>query len=158
MVVFERATIADAAALTAVQIAAFEHDAVLYPGIEPGGPPGYDSVADMRQRIEQAETYKMVLDGRCIGGLVVFDMGLQHYHLGVIFIDPACHNRGIGTQAMRFIEQTFPAARWTLDTPQWATRNHHFYEKLGYVRTGEIHIEGDDTLLYAYEKRIASGP
>lgn len=154
---FERATHADAAALTAVQIAAFEHDAVIYPGIPPGGPPGYDSVADMERKIEQADTYRITLDGRCVGGLVVFDMGLARYHLGVIFIDPAYHNQGIGTQAMQFIEQAFPAERWTLDTPQWATRNHHFYEKLGYVRTGEIHIEGDDTPLYAYEKRLPSG-
>jgi hypothetical protein len=33
-IAFEHATIADAEALVAVQIAAFHHDAVLYPGVE----------------------------------------------------------------------------------------------------------------------------
>jgi hypothetical protein len=38
----------------------------------------------------------------------------------------------------------------TWDTPVVATRNHHFYEKRGYVRTGD-----DGGGLYLYEKRIA---
>lgn len=147
----ERAALADAENLVRVQIAAFHHDAVMYPGVEIGGPPGYASVETMREKIEQDETYKIVHEGQCIGGIVVFDKGQGHYHLDVIFIDPAYHNRGIGSQAMAFLERTYPARLWTLDTPQYAVRNQHFYEKFGYVKMAEH--EADDIVLFAYEKR-----
>lgn len=148
----ERATPGDADALVQAQIAAFHHDAVMYPGIGVGGPPGYDSVVEMVERIQQDECYKFVEDGQCAGGMVVFDMGQGHFHLGVIFIAPDWQNRGIGTQAIAFIEQAYPASRWTLDTPTWATRNRHFYEKLGYENVGE---GNDGTPVIHYEKRIA---
>lgn len=154
-ITIERATAADAESMVSIQIAAFHHDSQLYPGLELGGPPGYDSVAEMLEKIQQDECYKISDEGRCIGGLVVFDKGAGHYHLDVIFLDPAYHNRGVGTQAMQFIDQTYPATCWTLDTPQWAVRNQHFYEKLGYVKVHEFEIDG--TPLIAYEKRMPQG-
>jgi len=150
-----KATPDNASELVRVQIAAFEHDATIYPGVEPGGPPGYDSVADMLDKIADDECYVISLDGVCIGGIVVFDMGGGHFHLDVIFIDPAFHNLGIGTQAMAFIEQSYPATKWTLDTPQWAVRNQHFYEKLGYKKVRLFTAE-DNTPLIAFEKKIVS--
>lgn len=80
-------------------------------------------------------------------------MGEGHYHLGVIFIDPAYHNQGIGTQAMHFIEKTYLAKRWTLDTPKYAIRNQHFYEKFAYIKVREFEPDDDITLI-AYEKLI----
>jgi hypothetical protein len=53
---------------------------------------------------------------------------------------------------MEFIEQTYPAAKWTLDTPLYAVRNQHFYEKLGYVKVAENDYDG--FILIAYEKRL----
>lgn len=150
-VTFERAGPADAEELVRIQIAAFHHDSVLYPEVALGGPPGYDSVEHMLGSIARHVCYKILLDGRPIGVLVIFDEGAGHAHLDVIAIDPAYHNRGVGTQAMRFFEQAHPAARYTLDTPGWAVRNQHFYEKLGYVRVGETAYP--DLILLAYEKR-----
>lgn len=150
---FEPAVEADAAALVAIQIAAFHHDAVLYPGVALDGPPGYDSVEQMRRNIAQHPCYKMLVEGRPVGVMVLFVDGAEHTHLDVIAIDPAYHNQGIGTLAMQFLEQVHPAARYTLDTPSWALRNQHFYAKLGYVKVGET-IEPDITL-FAYEKRVA---
>jgi GNAT superfamily N-acetyltransferase len=149
----ERAAPDDAEALVQAQIAAFHHDAVMYPGIEVGGPPGYDSVVEMRRLMQEGMCYKLLAEGQCAGGMVIFDMGQGHFHLGVIFIAPGWQNRGIGSQAMNFIEQTYPARRWTLDTPTWAVRNRHFYEKFGYVNVGER--DDGDTPLIVYEKRIA---
>jgi len=151
-ITFERATVADADALVIVQIAAFHHDSVLYPDVEIGGPPEYDSVEFMRKRIQEDECYNMVDAGQIIGGIVVFDMGQGHVHIDRIFIDPAYHNRGIGTRAMQFLEQTYPATLWSLDTPTWAVRNQHFYEKLGYVKVKEETFPG--ITLIGYEKRI----
>lgn len=151
----ERAITTDAETLVSVQIAAFHHDAQIYPGVEIGGPSGYDSVDQMLQKIQNDDCYKILADGQCIGGVVVFDMGRGHYHLDVIFVDPAYHRHGVGTQAMQYVEKMYSASRWTLDTPRWAVRNHGFYEKLGYVKEHEF--EHDGTPLIAYVKHVAHG-
>jgi ribosomal protein S18 acetylase RimI-like enzyme len=150
---FALAGAADAEALVQIQIAAFHHDSVLYPGIALGGPPGYDSVEQLRTNIAQHTCYKMVVEERVIGMLVLVDQGEAHVHLDVIAIFPTYHNRGIGTLAMQFFEQAHPAQCYTLDTPSWAVRNQHFYEKLGYVKVGETCYP--DITLFAYEKRSA---
>ncbi|MEQ8677059.1 MAG: GNAT family N-acetyltransferase [Aggregatilineales bacterium] len=148
----ERATLADAEKLVALQIAAFHHDSVLYPQVEISGPPGYQSVEVMREKITEAECYKIVDSGEIIGGIVLYIHKDDVYHLDLIFIDPAHHDRGIGTQAMNFLEKTYASAKkWTLDTPKWAIRNQHFYEKFGYVNVREF-VEDDGTPLIAYEK------
>jgi GNAT superfamily N-acetyltransferase len=149
-VTFERALPEDVEGLVKLQIAAFHDDARLYPGVKLDGPPGYDSVEATLKKIREEDYYCIKADGQLVGGVVVYDYGQGHLHLDVIFVDPAYHNRGIGTQAMQFIERTYPAQKWTLDTPDYATRNHHFYEKFGYVRVGEEPLE--DFILLAYEK------
>jgi ribosomal protein S18 acetylase RimI-like enzyme len=156
-IVFERAIPADAETLVKVQIAAFHHDSVLYPDVPQGGPPGYTSVETALQKMREDEFYKIIADGQIVGGFVIFDVGNGHYHLDVIFIDPAYQDRGIGTQAIQFMEQTYPASLWTLNTPAYAIRNQHFYEKHGYVKVGEGLLDeggGQMLLLYDYEKRI----
>jgi len=153
----ERATTADAEILVSLQIASFHYDSQLYPQVEIGGPPGYDSVESMLTKIQEDVCYKIVDDGRIVGGICLFEKSPDHYHLDVIFIAPAEQNRGIGTLAIHFIERTHPASHWSLDTPQWAVRNQHFYEKLGYVR-GHAFVVEDGTPLFAYEKHIASHP
>ena len=150
---FEQATPGDAENLVKVQIAAFHDDARIYPGVDIGGPPGYDSVEAMLATIARGECHKVALDGEIIGGITVIDQGEGHFHLEVLAIDPAHHNKGFGTQAMGFIERTFPATVWTLDTPTFATRNQHFYERLGFVRVGETVVP--DITLIQYEKRLS---
>jgi ribosomal protein S18 acetylase RimI-like enzyme len=148
---FERATPADAEALVEVQIAAFHHDTVLY-GVPPDGPPGYNSVEHALKKIAEEDYYKIVLNGQIVGGIDVWDEGEGHFHLDLIYLDPALHNRGIGSQAMEFIHQTYPAQRWTLDTPSYAVRNQHFYEKFGYIKVSEEAFPG--ITLFGYEKKI----
>jgi len=151
-ITFERATPADAETLVNIQVRTFHEDARIYPGVEIGGPPGYDSVEETIKKIEGDEFYKIVADGQIIGGIVIYVYGEGHYHLDLLYIDPAYHNQGIGTQAMHFIEKTYPATKWTLDTPGYAVRNHHFYEKFGYVKVKEVDAHG--IVLIAYEKSI----
>lgn len=147
-----RATLDDADALLEACILAFHYDSVLYPEIPISGPPGYDSLDQMQRNITHNDTYTIAVDGQIVGGMVVFVEEPSHCHLDLIFVAPDYHNRGLGTHAMQFLEATYPAAtRWTLDTPIWAIRNRHFYEKIGYVAVGEQVLE--DITLIAYEKR-----
>lgn len=134
------------------EIRAFYDDARLYPGVALGGPPGYDSVEVMLDNIAHFHCHKIVADGRIVGGIVIFDRGEGHFHLDLLYVDPAYHNRGIGSRAIQFIEATYPATLWTLDTPTYAIRNQHFYEKFGYVKVDEKQADG--ITLIGYEKRV----
>jgi GNAT superfamily N-acetyltransferase len=149
---FTRATPADAEALLQAQIRAFHSDADNYPGVELGGPPGYDSLDKVLEAIGNDEYFTIRYDDRIVGGIVLFKRGEGHYHLDILFVDPDYHNLGIGSQAMQFLGRTYPdATKWTLDTPLYATRNHHFYEKFGFVKVGQK-TEDDGFVLIEYEK------
>jgi GNAT superfamily N-acetyltransferase len=151
-ITFEKSVPADAEALTRTQSRAFDNDAVIYPGMDVDGPPGYNSLEETLKDIEKYIYYTIRADGQIVGGIIVFDRGDGHFHLDRIFIDPDHHNRGIGQQAMRFLHDTFAAKKWTLDTPIYAVRNHHFYEKMGYVKVGKK-TEGETGLvLFSYER------
>lgn len=146
------ATLADAPVLLDIQIRAFHDDSRLYPQIPLSGPPGYNSLKVMQQDLQQALYYAIKRDGQIVGGAGIFERGNGHFHLHTLYIDPRYHNLGIGTRAMQQIETLHLAVKWTLDTPTYALRNQHFYEKLGYVPTGERAIADDSIILIAYEK------
>ncbi|MGB4873090.1 MAG: GNAT family N-acetyltransferase [Candidatus Promineifilaceae bacterium] len=137
----------DARPLTAVSRQAFNHD-IHYGAPQVGGPPGYDMVNWQLRMILTCDYYKIEdEDGRLLGGIIVYPKGYRHMELGRIFVQPDCQNQGIGAQAIRFLEETYPETdRWTLDTPAWNTRNRYFYEKMGYRLTGE---EGHGGVWYA---------
>ncbi len=146
MVRLVRARPEDAEVLAQVSKRAFDDDvSVGAPG--PGGPPGYDLPGWQATMMRRAEAYyKLVREGQIVGGAIVFRPGPGHYHLGRIFVEPALHRRGIGTQACELLWREYPLARrWTLETPAWNRRTQAFYEKLGFVRVGEsaegIHYE-----------------
>jgi GNAT superfamily N-acetyltransferase len=153
--IIERASDADAEALLRAQIAAFEYDDVLYPGVGVGGPPGYNDINHLRQIIREEAYYKIVYDGQIVGGIGMVDEGAGHMYIDVLYIHPDYHNLGIGTQTMQFVERAYPAAhKWTLNTPAYAIRNQHFYEKFGYVKVGEFFAPEDDITLIRYEKHM----
>jgi GNAT superfamily N-acetyltransferase len=145
MIRFKRAGKGDAKTLARISWRAFDND-VHYGAPGKGGPPGYKSEQWQGRMIRFNEYYKILDDYRTIGGFIVFDKGNGHYELGRIFIDPDYQNRGIGTQAMKFMEENFPKARqWTLGTPRWNKRTQHFYEKMGFIKIG---ADGRDGIRY----------
>lgn len=93
-------------------------------------------------------------DGRLAGGARVFDYGEGVFRLGSLFVDPALHGRGIGSQALAAIERRYPqASRWSLDTPALNARSRRFYENAGYVNVGNSPAErASDFRLIDYVK------
>ena len=143
----------DAKALMETSKAAFNDD-VNYGAPSLGGPPGYTSTNWHLRMILTCDTYKIMhfdklndqsdkghfdrLSKCIVGGIVVYEKGYRHMELGRMWIHPDFQNQGVGAQAIKFIEKTYPGATvWTLDTPKWNKRNHHFYQKMGYELTGE---------------------
>jgi GNAT superfamily N-acetyltransferase len=152
---FEQITRADIPELTAVMTRAFDDDSQKHLGKERGGPPGYDDGGFFEQWLfgyEQTTGHKFILDGTIVGATIVWDMPDGHNFLGVIFVDPAVQDRGIGTRGWQYVEATYPHAKsWQLGTPIWATKNHHFYEqKCGFAR---LEVKEDEIV---YRKEMSS--
>lgn len=141
---FERMTADDIPEQTAIMTRAFDDEAQRFQGKPKGGPPGYDTGEFLQKWAfdEGGLGWKIIADGKAVGAFILFVDPGKDCWLGNIFVDPDYQNKNIGTQTWKFIEKTYPdATAWMLGTPTWATRNHHFYEKLGFV---QIKIEGDD--------------
>ena len=83
----------------------------------------------IEQSIDGGEAYRIRLDGKIVGGLVVkIDPETQYNHLDLLFVDPTVHSRGIGQAAWREVERLYPDTEvWETCTPYFEKRNIHFY-------------------------------
>ena len=88
-----------------------------------------------RQTIERCidapenESYRIVRDGRRVGGLILkIDKQTHRNHLEILFVSPEEHSKGIGYGAWRAVEALHPETRvWETCTPYFEKRNIHFY-------------------------------
>ena len=81
----------------------------------------------IEQSIDSGDAWRIVHDGRVVGGAVVSIDG-DHGELELLFVKPDAHNKGIGYAAWCAIEKTYPDVKiWGLVTPYFETRNIHFY-------------------------------
>ncbi len=75
------------------------------------------------------ETYRIVLDGKNVGGVILkIDKETHHNHLEILFILPDEHSKGIGYGAWQAVEALHPETKvWETCTPYFEKRNIHFY-------------------------------
>ena len=75
------------------------------------------------------ETYRIMLDGKKVGGVVVkIDKKTNYNHLDLLFVLPEEHSKGIGLSAWRAVEKLYPQTKvWETFTPYFEKRNIHFY-------------------------------
>jgi GNAT superfamily N-acetyltransferase len=130
----------DVAALIEPMKNAFDDDAKRFNSSETGGPPGYDDgsfLSDWAIKNKDSISYKIIVDDKSIGAFILWWNKDGESILGNVFIDPVFQGKGLGKKTWNFIEKNFPTKCWVLDTPTWAIRNHHFYEKVcGFIKTG----------------------
>lgn len=144
----------DIAALTQVMKRAFDDDAQKHLGKARGGPPGYDDGEFFRTWLlpyEQSVGYKIMQAGELIGGIIVWILPEGDNILGTIFVDPRYQDIGVGFRTWAFIERKYPETKsWRLATPTWATKNHHFYSKCGFleVESDPLIPAEEDTTIY----------
>ena len=84
---------------------------------------------------ENAETYRIILDGQKVGGVVLqIDKEAAKGDLELLFVLPECHSKGIGQAAWKAVEALHPEIRvWETITPYFEKRNIHFYvNRLGF--------------------------
>jgi len=144
--------------LVRIMTRAFDHDTWIHLGKEKGGPDGYDDGRFLRKwgLNSPTESFKVLLNGTLIGGLILWIRKNGRNYLGTIFIDPPFQGMGIGTKIWRMVESAHPEARsWMTDTPGFAKRNHHFYvHKLGFeiVRIENQGKQKEE--IYIFEKKM----
>ncbi|WP_436864950.1 GNAT family N-acetyltransferase [Bacillus fungorum] len=154
----EKATILDAEKLTEIMARTFDEEAkqwlcgqgdVIDYNIQP---PGYSSVEMMKYSIEELDCYKVMMDEKIIGGIIVTISGKSYGRIDRIFVDPVYQGKGIGSYVIKLIEKEYPNIRiWDLETSSRQINNHHFYKKMGY----EIIFKSENE--YCYVKRIHVG-
>ena len=151
----------DLPGLARIMKRAFDDEAQRFLGRQNYGPDGYDNGDFFRTWLfpyEQSKGYKIVKEGRLIGAYIVWIMPEGKNILGTIFVDPAWQGQGVGTATWQHIEASYPEAKnWTLETPSWSTRNHHFYEaKCGFSKIAEKELEDHPGTSFVFRKTIRS--
>ncbi len=149
-ILIKKANKNDIKELIEVQNKSFYDDYVSY-----GECPAYnESETEMAEYIDTCIVYKIILDNKIVGDIIIRKQENNSYYLRVISIIPECQSLGIGSIAIKFIEKEITDAKvWELITPFKSYRNHHFYEKLGYTKIGE-YIHSDVLSLWQYKKII----
>lgn len=101
--------------------------------------PGYNKTETaMLAGMEKFLVFKILADGCIVGAISVRQEADNRYYLGALCVIPDYAGRGIGTQAMHFLDREFPqAVSWALETPADKLQNHYFYQKFGYRVTKE---------------------
>lgn len=139
---FEKMTKEDIAEMTPIMKRAFDEDTRRHLGREEGGPDGYDNGEFLRKwYIESgADAYKVIRDGKIIGGFNIFKNEKHEYFLGNMFVDMDQQDKGYGTYIWKYIENQYKdAVKWKTETPGFSKRNHNFYiNKCGFKL---VHID-----------------
>lgn len=81
----------------------------------------------IEESIDSGEAYRILDDGKVVGGVVVRIEG-DRENLDLLFVSPKCHSKGVGYGAWCQIEKMFPQVKiWETVTPYFEKRNIHFY-------------------------------
>lgn len=150
MIVFDRATSEDAERLVKIQLNAFAIDVDLCGE----GPPGYDSVEKQIELMRRHIYYKISDENIIIGGFYICPGIKGHYDIVRLFVDTSYQGKGIGSMALKYIEELFDDARVIeLEASDFRKDNHRFYENRGYVKVGEKEYS-ENCFSYLYQKII----
>ena len=81
----------------------------------------------IERSIDEGEAYRIVLDGKNVGGAIIRVDGGRG-DLDILFVSPKVHSKGIGYAAWCEIEKLHPEDKvWETVTPYFEKRNIHFY-------------------------------
>lgn len=116
--------------------------------------PVVQSFERFKGRFETGNYYKINYDGKLAGGVNVFQKspGVMRFH--IINILEQFQNKGITQKVMSRLESMYPqATSWELDTIMEEERNCYLYEKMGYVKTGDMMKINDRMTIGKYVKQ-----
>jgi hypothetical protein len=120
------------------------------------------SDADMERSFEApgSVVYRILADGRWVGGAVLTIDGATHHNaLALFYISVKEHSRGIGQKAWKAIEERYPETKvWETHTPYFERRNIHFYvNKCGFKIVAYYNAHNPDPHDPDPESRLGDG-
>ena len=81
----------------------------------------------IEQSIDEGEAYRIVMDGKKVGGMVLKVEG-ECGDLELLFVSPNVHSKRIGYAAWCAVEAMYSQVKvWETCTPYFEKRNIHFY-------------------------------
>lgn len=110
----------------------------------------------LRSCIINGTVYAIKLDDIIIGVMRYSLFWQSIPFLDLIFIDFHYHGKGVGKQAMDYWESQMKALghKYTLTSTQEDETVQFFYEKIGYIRTGEFLPPEQDAKELIYQKAL----
>ncbi|WP_288887578.1 GNAT family N-acetyltransferase [uncultured Eubacterium sp.] len=127
--------------------------------------PAIESVGRVREKVndENRTFYFIVKDGARVGGVCTsygrvnndngFTIDKNVVYISPIFVHPKYQNLHIGQVAIKKLFDMYNGVKiWKLWTILEEESNCHFYEKCGFVKTGEVQKIKDDMSLVEYER------
>lgn len=119
-------------------------------------PPGLESLDWHQDKVKNGIYYKILYAGNVIGGVTLIKENQYDMEIEYLFIGQAYQDKKFGSALLGLLEKEHAEVKkWMLFTPYKDFRNHHFYEKNNYIKTGEASpVENSDFKLFKYEKLI----
>ena len=144
MLTVSRALFSDLPMLRDVAVAAFLDDERYKPATAvSGGPPGHDSLRRHELWLRSHEYFKCVREGTIIAGCIVIRHENQAEIFG-IFVRPDCMGQGIGSHLIAMVQTSCRGVTaWTLQTPDYAVKNHAFYVRNGFFFAAKTEVDPD---------------
>ena len=134
MISFRQAAMDDTALLADIYNASFFSDYLRF-----GACPGYGRMIEMMEEsIRLYPKHIILCDNKPVGCVSCHPGGPQEYEIGCLCIVPEYQGKGIGTQAVKFVQNYYDDwKRMTLVTPLYKRENVRFYtEKCGFRIVG----------------------
>lgn len=151
-ITIEKATVEDAAAILELQQKAYQEEAKIYNDYNI--PPLRQTLAEIQADFERQLFLKAVATNsqepipKIISSVSAYIKEGTCY-IGRLIVDPNWQNKGIGSQLMKEIEQSFEqASRFELFTGYKSERNLYLYQKLGYRVFKNQPVADNLTLVY----------
>lgn len=156
MVKLRKLRLEDVEEITALQKRTFDEDSITHsPDHRPDGPPGYDDPANVQERLYHMDCYAIVSDEKMIGGIFCSLSSTEELWVHRIFLIPEYQGKGLGKGVFKALEKIYSRAlTMALDTPAWHSRNHGFYESIGFRKVGEEDSDKQDFHLFQYRKEL----
>lgn len=149
-----RATVSDAETIWKMQKEAFAELLKKYKDYETS--PANEPLEKTVSRLNSPFTYFyfICVDEERVGAIrIINKMSDDGYkRISPIFIMPAHRNNGYAQAAIRAVEVIHGARGWKLDTILQEAGNCRLYEKMGYLKTEQVHRVNDKMTLIIYEK------
>lgn len=147
----QRAGVADAHSILALQRLAYESEARIYN--DWSIPPLIQTLDQVIEELAASHFLKATLEGALIGSVRARLVG-GSCEIGRLIVHPDFQRRGLGGLLMTAIEQAFPAAdRYELFTGSLSEGNIRLYQSLGYRRTRLHEVSARLTLVYMEKHR-----